>query len=110
MKQGEIWQINLTPTVGAEIKKNRPAVIISDDSIGVLPHRVIVPITEWKDAFHGAVWMVRVDPDSENNLKKTSAIDIFQIRSVSTKKVLTEDWFCFLSFIKRNQNSHQSSN
>jgi mRNA interferase MazF len=47
-----------------------------------------VPITEWKDAFHGAVWMVRVDPDKENNLKKISAIDTFQIRSVSTKKFL----------------------
>lgn len=88
MKQGEIWDINLSPTVGAEIKKKRPAVIINDDSIGVLPLRVIVPITEWKDAFHGAIWMVRVDPDKENNLKKTSAIDTFQIRSVSTKRFL----------------------
>lgn len=88
MKQGEIWDINLSPTVGAEIKKKRPAVIINDDSIGVLPLRVIVPITEWKDTFHGAVWMVRVDPDKENNLKKTSAIDTFQIRSVSTKRFL----------------------
>ena len=30
MKQGEIWEINLSPTVGAEIKKKRPAVIIND--------------------------------------------------------------------------------
>jgi len=27
MKQGEIWLINLDPTVGAEIKKTRPAII-----------------------------------------------------------------------------------
>ena len=26
MKQGEIWEINLSPTVGTEIKKKRPAV------------------------------------------------------------------------------------
>ena len=88
MKQGEIWDINISPTVGAEIKKKRPAVIINDDSIGVLPFRVIVPITEWKDTFRGAIWMVKVDPDNENNLKKTSAIDTFQIRSVSTKRIL----------------------
>ena len=31
MKQGEIWEINLNPTVGAEIKKKRPAVIINRD-------------------------------------------------------------------------------
>ena len=51
MKQGQIWQINLSPTVGAEIKKKRPAVIINDDAIGILPLKVIVPITEWKDRF-----------------------------------------------------------
>ena len=88
MRQGEIWQINLTSTVGAEIKKKRPAVIINDDAIGVLPLRVIVPVTEWKDKFYGAVWMVKIEPNSDNNLKKPSAIDCFQIRSVSTKRLL----------------------
>ena len=88
MKQGEIWEINLNPTIGAEIKKKRPAVIINDDAIGILPLKVIVPVTEWKDRFQGAVWMVKIEPNSENNLKKPSAIDTFQIRSVSTKRFL----------------------
>ena len=90
MKQGQIWEINLSPTVGAEIKKKRPAVIISDDAIGLLPLRVIVPVTEWKESFHGAVWMIKIDPNKQNNLKKTSAIDCFQIRSISTKRFLTK--------------------
>jgi len=89
MKQGEIWEINLNPTVGAEIKKKRPAVIINDDEIGILPLKVIVPITEWKDRFQGAIWMVRIEPNSENKLTKPSVIDTFQIRSVSTKRFLT---------------------
>ena len=88
MRQGEIWEINLSPTVGAEIKKNRPAVIINDDAIGILPLKVIVPITAWKDRYHGAIWMVKIEPDSENRLKKSSAIDTFQIRSISTKRLL----------------------
>jgi len=88
MNQGEIWEINLSPSVGAEIKKKRPAVIINDASIGVLPLRVIVPITQWKKHFHGAVWMVKLDPNADNNLNKTSAIDCFQIRSISTKRFL----------------------
>ena len=88
MRHGEIWDVNLTPTVGAEIKKKRPAVIINDDAVGILPLRVIVPITEWKDKFYGAVWMVKIEPESDNNLKKPSAIDCFQIRSVSTKRLL----------------------
>ena len=90
MKQGQIWEINLSPTVGAEIKKKRPAVIINDDAIGILPLRVIVPVTEWKKNFYDAVWMVKIDPNALNNLKKTSAIDCFQIRSISTKRFLTK--------------------
>jgi len=88
MRQGEIWEINLSPTVGAEIKKKRPGVIINDDAIGILPLKVIVPITEWKDRFQGAIWLVRIEPDNENKLMKPSAIDTFQIRSVSTKRFL----------------------
>ena len=90
MKQGAIWEINLSPTVGAEIKKKRPAVIISDDAIGLLPLRVIVPVTQWKKSFHGAAWMVKIEPNALNNLKKTSAIDCFQIRSISTERFLTK--------------------
>lgn len=37
MKQGEIWYINLDPTVGAEIQKVRPAVIVNDNALGKLP-------------------------------------------------------------------------
>ena len=88
MKQGEIWEIDLSPAVGAEIKKKRPGVIINDNAIGILPLKVIVPITGWKDRYHGAIWMVRIEPDSENNLKKLSAIDTFQIRSISTERLL----------------------
>ncbi|MBT3259726.1 MAG: type II toxin-antitoxin system PemK/MazF family toxin [Deltaproteobacteria bacterium] len=88
MKQGQIWEINLSPTIGAEIEKKRPAIIINDDAIGILPLKVIVPITEWKDRFQGAIWLVRIEPDYENKLKKPSAIDTFQIRSVSTKRFL----------------------
>jgi len=88
MNQGEIWEINLSPTVGAEIKKKRPAVIINDDAIGILPLKVIVPITEWKDRFQNALWLVRIDPDNRNKLIKVSAADTFQIRSVSKKRFL----------------------
>jgi mRNA interferase MazF len=88
MRQGEIWEINLSPTVGAENKKKRPAVIISDDAIGILPLKVIVPITGWRDRFQGAIWMVKLDPDGENQLTKPSAVDTFQIRSVSTGRFI----------------------
>jgi mRNA interferase MazF len=86
MKQAEIWEIDLSPTIGAEIRKVRPAVIINDDAIGVLPLRIIVPITGWKDPFQDAPWMVKLEPEPNNNLKKISVADCFQIRSVSTRR------------------------
>ena len=51
MRRGEVWLINLDPTVGSEIKKTRPAIIVNDDAIGVLPLRVIVPITAWQERY-----------------------------------------------------------
>jgi len=62
----------------------RPAVIINDDAIGVLPLRVIVPITGWKDQFQDTTRMVKLEPETNNNLQKISVADCFQIRSVST--------------------------
>jgi mRNA interferase MazF len=50
-KRGEIWLVNFNPTVGAEIKKVRPAVVISSDSVGKLPIKLIAPITDWKTYF-----------------------------------------------------------
>jgi mRNA interferase MazF len=86
MLRGEVWRINLDPTVGSEIKKTRPVVIISSDVIGILPLRVIVPLTEWKDRYQNAHWMVLIPPSRENGLAKKSAADTFQIRSVSTAR------------------------
>ena len=30
-KRGEIWRVNLEPTIGQEIKKKRPIVVINSD-------------------------------------------------------------------------------
>ncbi|PKL48647.1 MAG: hypothetical protein CVV37_07920 [Nitrospira bacterium HGW-Nitrospira-1] len=37
MHRGEVWLINLDPAIGSEIKKTRPAVVVNDDAIGILP-------------------------------------------------------------------------
>jgi mRNA interferase MazF len=43
-KRGEIWLVNFDPTIGAEIKKVRPAVVISSDAVGKLPIKLITTI------------------------------------------------------------------
>jgi mRNA interferase MazF len=88
MKQGEVWLINLDPTIGAEIKKTRPAIIVSDDLLGKLPLKVIVPITDWKDRYDIAPWMIKVEPNSKNGLTKESSADCFQIRSISQERFI----------------------
>jgi mRNA interferase MazF len=86
MQRGEIWLINLSPTIGAEIQKTRPAVIVNDDAIGILPLKVVVPITEWKERYTQAPWMVRLEPAPGNGLMKPSTADAFQVRSVSEQR------------------------
>lgn len=86
MNTKEIWFVNFNPTVGAEINKKRPAIIVNDDSIGVLPLRVIVPITDWRERYNSADWMVKVEPTALNNLTKDSTADCFQVKSVSTNR------------------------
>jgi mRNA interferase MazF len=86
MKQGEIWLINLDPTVGAEIRKTRPAVVVNDNALGKLPLKVIVPITDWKSRYEMAPWMIKIEPNKSNGLDKPSAVDAFQIRSVSQSR------------------------
>ncbi|HMX39776.1 MAG TPA: type II toxin-antitoxin system PemK/MazF family toxin [Saprospiraceae bacterium] len=88
MKRGEIWLVNLDPTIGAEIRKTRPAIIVSNDEIGILPLRVIVPITDWKPHYSAAKWMVKLEPDLDNNLSKPSSADCFQVRSVSKERLI----------------------
>lgn len=90
MRRGEIWLINLDPTVGSEIKKTRPAVIVNDDAIGILPLKVIVPITEWKDHYSVAPWMVRLEADTESGLSKPSAADAFQVRSLAQERFIRQ--------------------
>ncbi|MFH1197304.1 MAG: type II toxin-antitoxin system PemK/MazF family toxin [bacterium] len=88
MKQREIWEIDLDPTIGAEIKKKRPCVILNDESIGILPLKVIAPITSWNDEFEDSLWMVKIIPNRINNLKKISVIDCFQVRAVSEMRLI----------------------
>lgn len=88
MKRGEIWLVNLDPAIGAEIRKTRPAVIVSNDLMGRLPLKIVVPITAWKDAFARAEWHVRLEANEETGLDKPSSADTFQVRSISEQRLV----------------------
>src|SRR5665213_1445196 len=86
MKQGEIWLVSLDPTIGSEIRKTRPAIIVNDNTLGKLPLKIIVPLTDWKDRYEMASWMVKIEPDKQNKLTKNSSADCFQIRSIAEER------------------------
>lgn len=81
-KRGEVWRVNFDPTIGAEIKKVRPAVVVSSDAVGILPTRLVAPITTWRDSYADKLWLVRISPDGMNGLSQNSAVDTLQIRGV----------------------------
>jgi mRNA interferase MazF len=87
MKQGEIWHIGLDPAIGAEMKKTRPGLVINSNSLGKLPLKIIAPLTDWKNHYSNYPWMVTIMPSKQNGLTKVSAVDCFQIRSVSVERL-----------------------
>jgi mRNA interferase MazF len=86
MLRGEIWNVDLNPITGDEMGKIRPVVIISSDRLGVLDVRIMAPITRWQDRYSKVPWKIRIEPTRTNGLSKTSAVDAYQVRTLSTKR------------------------
>lgn len=60
-RRGDVYWVNLDPVVGSEIRKTRPAVIVSNDSCNRYGTRVVVlPITSNVDSLYPGEAMVEV--------------------------------------------------
>lgn len=80
-KRGEVWWINFDPSVGTEIKKTRPAIIISNDASNQFLERVqVVPLTSSTDKIYPSECVVLI-----RGKKNKAAAD--QIATVSKKRV-----------------------
>ena len=80
IKRGEVYWVNLDPTVGTEIRKTRPALIISpDDMNAALPRVIIAPLTS-----HGQPLGCRPELMFEG---KQARILLDQIRTIDKQRL-----------------------
>lgn len=62
MRRGEVWWVNFDPSLGGEIKKRRPAVIISNNAANTFLNRLqVVPITSNVDRVYPSEALVELD-------------------------------------------------
>ncbi|MGQ0532738.1 MAG: type II toxin-antitoxin system PemK/MazF family toxin [Caulobacteraceae bacterium] len=84
MKRGEIWWVNLDPTLGSEIKKRRPCVIVSNDASNRAQSRVqVVPMTSAQPA-RVYPWEARVILNGRNSKALAD-----QIRTVAKLRLVS---------------------
>jgi mRNA interferase MazF len=82
--------VRFDPSIGAEIQKERPAVVVSASAVGRLPLHIVVPITDWKPLYTSFPWFVPLSPTATNGLTKNSGADAFQIKSLSRDRFVAK--------------------
>ena len=81
VKCGEVYWVNLDPTFGTEIKKTRPALIVSPDDLNdALPRVIIAPLTSKGQS-------LGCRPEIVFN-NRPSRLLLDQIRSVDKRRLL----------------------
>ena len=87
VKRGDIWLVNLDPTVGHEIRKSRPAVIIQND-LGnkYSPITIVAPITSQNIE---RTYPIEVVLDKKSSgLEKISKVLLNQIRAIDKRRLI----------------------
>ncbi len=85
MKRGEIYFANLNPTVGSEIKKTRPVLIVSNNANNSAADTItVVPITSNVKKIFPFESLLET---KRTGLKKRSKVQCHQIRTISKHRI-----------------------
>ena len=88
LRRGDVCLVSFDPTVGREIRKTRPALVIQND-IGnqYSPLTIVAAVTSQLSPQPFPVEVV-VEPSNANGLSKPSAIRLDQIRTIDGRRIL----------------------
>lgn len=89
-RRGEVWDIKFDPTIGTEINKTRPAVVLNINSIKHLNIRLVAPITSWNKQYSNKIWIVEIKPDAANGLNHISGVNTMQMKGVDVKRFINK--------------------
>lgn len=85
MKRGEIYYANLDPTVGSEIRKKRPVLIVSNNANNQASNTItIVPITSNTTKVYPFEVLLEM---KDSGLPKKSKVQCHQIRTISKMRI-----------------------
>jgi mRNA interferase MazF len=85
MKRGEIYYASLSPTIGSEVSKRRPVLIVSNNANNRAANTVtILPLTSSVSRVYP--FEVKLEP-SESGLPKPSKVQAQQIRTISKQRL-----------------------
>lgn len=88
MKTGDIFWVNLDPTVGDELRKKGPVVVLNHGHQKHFKLAIVAPISNWKRQWEENHFFVVLEPNDLNGLQKKSVIDCFQIRAISHNRFI----------------------
>lgn len=86
-KRGELWLVNFDPTIGSEIRKTRPALILQNDIANrYSPVTIVAALTsQVDDECYPTEVLVAAH---EGGLPKPSVILLNQIRTIDTQRLV----------------------